>query len=102
MDTELDIFERLANGSRFWITSVTGIDQARARINRLKAIAPGEYLIYSERSIKRARGTAHSKRRRRAPPLRQRETASGQARLTSSIDSRRADRSAHYSTARRR
>jgi hypothetical protein len=49
MDTELDIFKRLANGSRFWITSVSSIDQARARINKLKAIAPGEYLIYSER-----------------------------------------------------
>jgi hypothetical protein len=49
MDTELDIFKRLANGSRFWIACVPGIEQARARINRLKAIAPGEYLIYSER-----------------------------------------------------
>ncbi|MGA8557711.1 MAG: hypothetical protein WB630_25125 [Candidatus Acidiferrales bacterium] len=49
MDTDLDIFKRLANGSRFWIASVTGLDQARARINRLQVIAPGEYLIYSER-----------------------------------------------------
>ena len=49
MDTDLDIFKRLANGSHFWIACVPGIEQARARINRLKMIAPGEYLIYSER-----------------------------------------------------
>jgi hypothetical protein len=49
MDTDFDIFKRLVNGNRFWIACVPGIKQARARINRLKVIAPGEYLIYSER-----------------------------------------------------
>ena len=49
MDTDFDIFKRLANGNRFWIACVPGIEQARARINGLKMIAPGEYLIYSER-----------------------------------------------------
>ena len=49
MDTNFDIFKRLGNGNRFWIACVTGIEQARARITRLKVIAPGEYLIYSER-----------------------------------------------------
>ena len=49
METNFDIFKRLANGNRFWIACVTGIEQARARITRLKVIAPGEYLIYSER-----------------------------------------------------
>ena len=49
MDTNFDIFKRLGNGNPFWITCVPGIEQARARINRLKVIAPGEYLIYSER-----------------------------------------------------
>ena len=49
IDTDFDIFKRLANGSRLWIACVPGIEQARARINRLKVIAPSEYLIYSKR-----------------------------------------------------
>jgi hypothetical protein len=49
MDTNFDIFKRLRNGKPLWITSVMGIEEARVRVNRLGAVAPGEYLIYSQR-----------------------------------------------------
>jgi hypothetical protein len=49
MDTTFDIFKRLRNGKPLWITSVPGIEEARMRVNRLGAVAPGEYLIYSQR-----------------------------------------------------
>jgi hypothetical protein len=43
-----DIYKRLRNGKPIWITAVPEIEEARARVNRLEDIAPGEYLIYSE------------------------------------------------------
>jgi len=49
MDTNFDIFKRLRDGKPLWITSVPEIEEARARVDRLGAIAPGEYLIYSQR-----------------------------------------------------
>jgi hypothetical protein len=49
MDTNFDIFKRLRNGKPLWITSVPEIEEARERVDRLGAIAPGEYLIYSQR-----------------------------------------------------
>jgi len=49
MDTTFDIFKRLRNGKPLWITSVPGIEEARMRVHRLGAVAPGEYLIYSQR-----------------------------------------------------
>jgi hypothetical protein len=48
MDTNYDIFKRLQNGRPLWITAVLGIEEARVRVDRLEAIAPGEYLIYSQ------------------------------------------------------
>lgn len=48
MDANFDIFKRLRNGSPLWITSVLGIEEARARVTRLGLVAPGEYLIYSQ------------------------------------------------------
>jgi hypothetical protein len=49
MDTYFDIFKRLRNGKPLWITTVPGIEEARVRVNRLGVVAPGEYLIYSQR-----------------------------------------------------
>ena len=48
MDTNFDIFKRLRDGKPLWITSVPQIEEARSRVDRLGAIAPGEYLIYSQ------------------------------------------------------
>ncbi len=48
MEMNFDIFKRLRNGKPVWITCVSEIEEARARVNRLEGIAPGEYLIYSE------------------------------------------------------
>jgi hypothetical protein len=48
MDANFDIFKRLRNGKPLWITSVPEIEEARRRVDRLGAIAPGEYLIYSQ------------------------------------------------------
>ena len=48
MDTNFDIFKRLRNGKPLWITTVPEIEEARQRVDRLEAIAPGEYLIYSQ------------------------------------------------------
>jgi hypothetical protein len=48
METNFDIFKRLQNGRPLWITAVPGIEEARMRVDRLEAIAPGEYLIYSQ------------------------------------------------------
>ncbi|HXO05098.1 MAG TPA: hypothetical protein VN884_05655 [Candidatus Sulfotelmatobacter sp.] len=48
MSSTFDIFKRLRNGKPLWITSVPGIEEARQRVSRLGAIAPGEYLIYSQ------------------------------------------------------
>jgi hypothetical protein len=48
LNTNFDIFKRLQNGRPLWITAVPGIDEARARVDRLEAIAPGEYFIYSQ------------------------------------------------------
>jgi hypothetical protein len=48
METNFDIFKRLQNGRPLWITVAPGIEEARARVDRLEAIAPGEYLIYSQ------------------------------------------------------
>jgi hypothetical protein len=49
MENNFDIFKRLRNGKPLWITSVPEIEEARQRVDRLGAIAPGEYLIYSQR-----------------------------------------------------
>jgi hypothetical protein len=49
METNFDIFKRLRNGKPVWITSVPEIEEARVRVNRLEGIAPGEYLIYSQK-----------------------------------------------------
>jgi hypothetical protein len=49
MDTYFDIFKRLRDGKPLWITTVPGIEEARVRVNRLGVVAPGEYLIYSQR-----------------------------------------------------
>ena len=49
MENNFDIFKRLRNGKPLWITSVPEIEEARQRVDRLGAIAPGEYLIYSHR-----------------------------------------------------
>jgi hypothetical protein len=49
MDTYFDIFKRVRNGKPLWITTVPGIEEARMRVNRLGVVAPGEYLIYSQR-----------------------------------------------------
>jgi hypothetical protein len=48
MDRNFDIFKRLRNGKPLWITCVQEIEEARRRVDRLGAIAPGEYLIYSQ------------------------------------------------------
>jgi hypothetical protein len=48
MEMNFDIFKRLRNGKPLWITSVPEIEEARQRVHRLEAIAPGEYLIYSQ------------------------------------------------------
>jgi hypothetical protein len=48
METNFDIFKRLQNGRPLWITAAPGIDEARQRVDRLEAIAPGEYFIYSQ------------------------------------------------------
>jgi hypothetical protein len=48
MDTNFDIFKRLRDGKPLWITSVPEIEEARRRVDHLGAIAPGEYLIYSQ------------------------------------------------------
>jgi hypothetical protein len=47
--TTFDIFKRLRNGRPLWITSVPGIEEARMRVGRLGLVAPGEYLIYSQK-----------------------------------------------------
>ena len=49
MDTYFDIFKRVRNGKPLWITTVPGIEEARMRVSRLGVVAPGEYLIYSQR-----------------------------------------------------
>jgi len=49
MDTYFDIFKRIRNGKPLWITTVPGLEEARVRVNRLGVVAPGEYLIYSQR-----------------------------------------------------
>jgi hypothetical protein len=48
MDANFDIFKRLKDGKPLWITSVPAIEEARVRVDRLGAVAPGEYLIYSQ------------------------------------------------------
>jgi hypothetical protein len=48
MDMNFDIFKRLKNGKPLWITTVPAIEEARERVDRLEAIAPGEYMIYSQ------------------------------------------------------
>jgi hypothetical protein len=48
MRSKFDIFKRLRDGTSLWIAAVEGLEEARNRINRLAAVVPGNYLIYSE------------------------------------------------------
>jgi hypothetical protein len=48
MNVDFDIFKRPRNGQPIWITSVPVIEEARVRVSGLEAVAPGEYLIYSQ------------------------------------------------------
>ncbi len=48
MRPKFDIFKRLRDGTSFWILAVEGLEEARNRMNRLAAVVPGDYLIYSE------------------------------------------------------
>ncbi len=49
MEATFDIFKRLGDGKPLWITAASTREEARRRITRLSTIAPGEYLIYSQR-----------------------------------------------------
>jgi len=49
MEATFDIFKRLQDGKSLWITAVEGLEEAKKRTNRLADLAPGEYLIYSQK-----------------------------------------------------
>lgn len=48
MEAKFDIFKQLRDGTSIWITAVDALEEARNRINRLSAVGPGDYLVYSE------------------------------------------------------
>jgi hypothetical protein len=45
-----DIFRTEPNGSSRWLEAASTLDDAKARIQAMAAIAPGEYLIVSQRT----------------------------------------------------
>jgi hypothetical protein len=45
-----DIFRMEPNGSSCWLQAVSTLDDAKARIQAMAAISPGEYLIVSQRT----------------------------------------------------
>lgn len=47
MDAKFDIFRKLPDGHPLWVKAVDGLEEARAQLARLAAIAPGDYFIYS-------------------------------------------------------
>ncbi|MFY9751567.1 MAG: hypothetical protein WAJ92_02925 [Candidatus Acidiferrales bacterium] len=47
----LDIFRRRSNGCTLWIADALSLDEARARVERLARVVPGEYLIYQRGRI---------------------------------------------------
>jgi hypothetical protein len=49
MNTKFDVFRRLPDGKTCWITSTMSFEDAQKRVGELAAIAPGQYLIYSEK-----------------------------------------------------
>jgi hypothetical protein len=50
MDAKFDIFKKLPDGHPIWVKAVDGLEEAKAQLARLAAIAPGEYFIYSVRN----------------------------------------------------
>ncbi|HEY2545781.1 MAG TPA: hypothetical protein VGI46_06940 [Candidatus Acidoferrum sp.] len=47
MKAKLDIFKKLPDGRPLWIKAVDGLEEAKAQLARLAAIAPAEYFVYS-------------------------------------------------------
>lgn len=45
-----DIFRTEPNGSSRWVEAASTLDEAKARIQAMAAISPGEYLIVSQRT----------------------------------------------------
>ncbi|MGB6898958.1 MAG: hypothetical protein WBE12_10225 [Candidatus Acidiferrum sp.] len=42
MGTKFDIFRKLPDGHPLWVKAVDGLEEARAQLARLAALAPGD------------------------------------------------------------
>jgi hypothetical protein len=49
MKAKFDIFKKLPDGHPMWVKAVEELDEARAQLNRLAELSPGEYFIFSAR-----------------------------------------------------
>ena len=49
MNYKLDIFRKLPDGQLLWVKAVEGLEEAKAQLNRLEVMNPGDYLIYDTR-----------------------------------------------------
>ena len=46
----VDILRRERDGSFLWMEAVVDLDGAKARLQELIAVAPGEYFVFDQRS----------------------------------------------------
>jgi hypothetical protein len=50
MTIPFDIFQAETNGCVLWLESAATIEQAKARVQELAVYAPGEYLLFNQRT----------------------------------------------------
>jgi hypothetical protein len=46
----LDIFKKDMQGNPIWLEAVGDLETARARLNQLTSVSPGEYFAFDQRS----------------------------------------------------
>jgi hypothetical protein len=50
MDMKFDIFLRLPDGKPLWVQAVEGYEKAKAQLQELVQVSPGEYFIFNSRT----------------------------------------------------
>ena len=50
MEVKVDIFMRLPDGKPLWVEAVNGFENAKAHIQKLIQVSPGEYFIFDSRT----------------------------------------------------
>lgn len=64
MSQPFDIFKIVKDGDPVWLEAAESLDAATTRVNALRESAPGDYMIFSQRTGKRIVFTARGGIRR--------------------------------------